>query len=215
MTVALVPMKDMGKAKQRLSPILSDAERRDLVTAMLRDVLIALRTARNIERVVIVAHDRGYLEFEAEVIEEAVNNGYNEAIGFALTQPAFADADAILIVPGDVPAVTADEIDALSAPATAPTIRIAAARDGDGTNGLAIAPPDLMQTAFGIGSFERHKKAAETTGAGIEIIAGPGIAFDIDTPEDLIAFCAVDGTGETHTFLYLSGIRRRLLAEKA
>ncbi|MEL0021799.1 MAG: hypothetical protein VW709_18185, partial [Rickettsiales bacterium] len=94
MTVALVPMKDMGKAKQRLSPILSDAERRDLVTAMLRDVLIALRTARNIERVVIVAHDRGYLEFEAEVIEEAVNNGYNEAIGFALTQPAFADADA-------------------------------------------------------------------------------------------------------------------------
>jgi 2-phospho-L-lactate guanylyltransferase (CobY/MobA/RfbA family) len=70
-----------------------------------------------------------------------------------------------------------------------------------------------MDTAFGIGSFERHKSIAEASGATVEIVTGSGISFDIDTPDDLIAFCAVDGTSETHTFLDLSGIRGRLLAE--
>jgi 2-phospho-L-lactate/phosphoenolpyruvate guanylyltransferase len=215
MTVALVPMKDLADAKQRLSSVLSDEERMGLVNAMLRDVLAALRGTTHIQHVSIVARDRRYLDFGVDVIEEANNTGYNEAVAFALTQPALADFDSLLILPGDVPLTCADEIDALTAPTTEPTVRLAAARDGDGTNGLMIAPPRLMKSAFGIGSFERHKSIAEAAGAKVEIVTGSGISFDIDTPDDLIAFCAVDGTSETHTFLDLSGIRGRLLAENA
>ncbi len=215
MTVALVPMKDLADAKQRLSSVLSDEERMGLVNAMLRDVLAALRETTHIEHVSIIARDRAYLDFEVDVIEEANNTGYNEAVAFALTRPARADFDSLLIIPGDVPLTSPVEIDALAAPTTEPTVRLAAARDGDGTNGLMIAPPRLMKSAFGIGSFERHKSIAAAAGAKVEIVTGPGISFDIDTPDDLIAFCAVDGTGETHTFLDLSGIRGRLLAENA
>ena len=63
MTLALVPMKDLGEAKQRLSTLLDEPERMGLVYAMLRDVITALRTATNVDEIVIVAHDRGYLDF--------------------------------------------------------------------------------------------------------------------------------------------------------
>jgi len=213
MTVALIPMKDLADAKQRLSTMLSNEERMGLVNAMLRDVLAALNATAHIEHVSIIAQDQSYLDFGVDVIEEANNTGYNEAVTFALSRPALADFDSLLILPGDVPLTSPGEIDALAAPTTEPTVRLAAARDGGGTNGLMIAPPRLLDTAFGIGSFERHTSIAKASGAKVDIVTGSGISFDIDTPDDLIAFCAVDGTSETHTFLDLSGIRGRLLAE--
>lgn len=213
MTLALVPMKDLGEAKQRLSGVLDQAERMGLVYAMLRDVIAALRTAEHVEEIAIVAHDRGYLDFEVEFLEEAVNEGYNEAVAHALTQPLMADRAAILILPGDVPSVLPEEIDRLASPAMENTVRIAPARDGDGTNGLMLTPPRLLATAFGPASSARHTALAKAAGATVEKIEGPGIGFDIDTPNDLVEFSAVDGNGETHTYLDVSGIRRRLLAE--
>jgi len=214
-TAALVPMKDLRDAKQRLSSVLSEDERKGLVNAMLKDVLAALAKAGNIQSVSIIAHDRSFHDFGVGFVEEAENAGYNEAVGFALGKAEFADASAILVLPGDIPLVKASEIDALAAETTVPTVRLAAARDGDGTNGVLIAPPRLIQTSFGIGSFARHKKIANDADARVETIKGDGISFDIDTPEDLIALCAVDAASETHTFLDLSGIRGRLLAENS
>ncbi len=213
MTLALVPMKDLGEAKQRLSTVLDELERMGLVYAMLRDVIAALRAAANVDEIVIVAHDRGYQDFGVEFAEEAVNEGYNEAVAHALSKPRLAEKEALLILPGDVPAVRPEEIDRLAAPAPPGTVRLAPARDGDGTNGLMLAPPALMATAFGPGSFDRHAALAEVEGATVEKTDGDGIAFDIDTPGDLVAFCAVDGHSEAHTYLDVSGIRRRLLTE--
>lgn len=215
MTIAIVPMKDLGQAKQRLAPILSDAERMGLVYAMLRDVVRALGNARHIARSYIVAHDRGYLDFDLDLIEEPLNTGYNEAVALAVAAPQLSRADAALVVPGDIPLVGPDDIDALAAPMIGPGVRLSAARDGDGTNGFAMTPPGLMQTAFGPGSFDRHQKLAHALGAAIEVVRRDRLAFDIDTPDDLRALCSVDGTGETHTFLDRSGLRRRLLAARS
>ena len=124
MTAALVPMKDLRDAKQRLSSILFEDER-VLVNAMLRDVLAALANARNIHSVSIIAHDRDFLDFGVGFVEEAKNAGYNEAVGFALGRREFADTSAILVLPGDIPLVTPFEIDALAAAA-------------DGTYGAAL-----------------------------------------------------------------------------
>lgn len=212
MTVAIVPMKDLGQAKRRLAPVLSDAERMGLVYAMLRDVVRALAGAQRIERSFIVAHDRGYLDFDLDLIEEPLNAGYNEAVARAVAVPELRHADAVLVLPGDIPLVTPEDIDALAAPLDAPGVRLAAARDGGGTNGLVMAPPDLMATAFGPGSFERHRQLAGAAGATADVLRRDGLAFDIDTPDDLRALCAVDGPGETPTFLDRSGLRRRLLA---
>ena len=213
MTLALVPMKDLGEAKQRLSTLLNEPERSGLVYAMLRDVITALRAATNVDEIAIVAHDRGYLDFGVDFVEEAVNEGYNEAVAHALSRPPLTARDALLVLPGDVPGARPEEIDRLAAPASPGTVRIAPARDRDGTNGLMLAPPGLMATAFGPGSFARHAALAEAKEATVQKTNGDGIAFDIDTPGDLVDFCAVDGQSETHTYLDVSGIRRRLLAE--
>ena len=214
MTVAIVPMKDLGLAKQRLAAVLTDSERMGLVYAMLRDVVHALGRARHVEKSYIVAHDRGYLDFDLDLIEEPLNSGYNEAVSRAVSSPELSNRDAVLVLPGDIPMVVPDEIDALAAPLAAPGMRLSAARDGDGTNGLVMAPPALMKTAFGPGSFRRHREAAQSLGIVPEDIHRDGLAFDIDTPDDLAALCAVDGAGETHTFLDRSGLRRRVLAAR-
>ena len=108
----------------------------------------ALVNARNIQSVSIIAHDRDFSDFGVGFAEEVENAGYNEAVEFALGRPEFADTTAILVLPGDNLLVTPSEIDALTAKQTEPTVRLASARDGDGTNGLMISPPKLIETTF-------------------------------------------------------------------
>ncbi len=84
------------------------------------------------------------------------------------------------------------------------------ARDGDGTNGLLIAPPDLIATRFGPGSAGRHQAAGLEAGGTVERLDAPGLAFDIDTPDDLADFRAVDAETMTHTFLERSGVGARM-----
>ena len=48
MTIAVVPVKELGAAKGRLSARLAPRERRELVLAMLDDVLAALSETRGL-----------------------------------------------------------------------------------------------------------------------------------------------------------------------
>ena len=59
------------------------------------------------------------------------------------------------------------------------------ARDG-GTNAVSMRPPGRMTTHFGEpGSAAVHERAAWTAGADAHVLDRPGLAFDVDTPEDL------------------------------
>ena len=60
----------------------------------------------------------------------------------------------MLFLPGDVPLVTTDELDAvLDSRMEPPMIRIVPAADLMGTNGLAVAPPSGLTFSFGPDSF--------------------------------------------------------------
>src|SRR2546425_913898 len=56
-TLVVVPVKDLANAKQRLIPMLSAAERHDLASAMLEDVLETLARTR-LGPVLVVTRDR-------------------------------------------------------------------------------------------------------------------------------------------------------------
>ena len=220
MIVAVVPLKNLDLAKSRLAPVLDDGERRGLVETMLDDVLSALTGARSLSGIFVVSDGKGLSADGFTLITEARNRGYDEAVTTALADPRVASADAVLILPGDLPLAKPEDIDtfigihgATSAGGTVPdegSVRIAPARDGDGTNALLIAPPGLMTSQFGPGSFQRHKRAAEQVASTVEIVAPPGLAFDIDTPQDLVEFCARGGDTATHAFLKRSGVADRL-----
>ena len=214
MIVAVVPLKNLTLAKSRLAPLLDAAERRALVEAMLADVLGALSGARGLSDIFVVSDGEGLTPAGFSLILEPGNRGYDQAVATALADPVVARADAVLVLPGDLPLVTSMDIDNFIGTDTglpgSPLVRIAPARDRDGTNALLIAPPGLMRTRFGPGSFERHKRAADRVASTVEIVAPAGLAFDIDTPQDLLEFSAGDGNTATHAFLRRGGVADRL-----
>jgi 2-phospho-L-lactate guanylyltransferase len=63
-------------------------------------------------------------------------------------------------------------------------------RHGHGTNALLLTPPDVMEPAFGPGSFVRHAALARAAGATIRVADVTSLGLDVDTPEDLAALRA-------------------------
>jgi 2-phospho-L-lactate guanylyltransferase len=197
-TVLAVPVKDLVNAKQRLVPVLSPDARRALAATMLEDVLAALAAAR-LDEVWVVTRDAAVSEiarrFGATVVGEAENRGHTAAVAAAQARALAAGVRVFATVPGDVPCVSAAEIDALVAAADpAPAVALAPSRSGLGTNGVALAPPDAVAVRFGEPSFEGHLEAARARGLEPCRLALRGLALDVDGPDDLHALLA-DGPG--------------------
>ena len=210
MVVAVVPLKNLKLAKSRLSNILAEGERQELVLAMFDDVLVSLRESPFIEKIFLVADKYFNLIADVQMITEIKNRGYDEAIIEALKDSRVNQAQAMLILPADLPLVSRDELDTLIRDQEDGSIRIAGARDQDGTNALVMKPPSLLATSFGVGSFERHKKFAKALSVKIEEVNLPGLSFDVDTEKDLIDFVQTKSDTRTYRFLDESGIIGRL-----
>ena len=56
---------------------------------------------------------------------------------------------------------------------------------GTGTNGLVLRPPGVIGFRFGTGSFAKHVAEVEQAGVPLVAVNRTGLAFDLDTPEDL------------------------------
>jgi 2-phospho-L-lactate guanylyltransferase len=193
-THAIVPVKPFERAKTRLTRVLSPDARRLLVSAMFLDVVTALRSARAVERIWVVSLDQEILSraerMGAEPLEEKFDMGLNRALRFATRAAAERGADRVLILPSDVPLVTAPDVDALVA--TSSRIKpeglviAVASRDGTGTNALLRTPPAVIPVCFGAGSLCRHAREAERRGVSFRLRRAPRIALDVDTLADLL-----------------------------
>ena len=196
--VVAVPVKDLVNAKQRLVPVLGADERQALAAAMLEDVLSALAGAR-IDAVWVVTRDAAVTEaarrFGATVVTEAENRGHTAAVAAAQTRALADGVTVFATIPGDVPCVTAGEIDTLVGAAKASaTVVLAASRSGLGTNGVALTPPDALTLRFGEPSFDNHVAAARARGIEPRLLRLPGLALDVDGPEDLQTLLADNRT---------------------
>jgi 2-phospho-L-lactate guanylyltransferase len=114
-------------------------------------------------------------------------------------------------VPADIPLVMPEDIAALlRVHGEVPSIVLAPARDGRGTNAVACSPADVMPLRFGGDSFIAHRRRARAHGIEPQIVRRPGLALDIDTPDDLAAFLAARSPTRTWAYLTESGIERRI-----
>lgn len=195
--IVAVPVKDLADAKQRLVPALAPAQRRALAAAMLEDVLTALAGAR-VDAVWVVTRDSAVIalahRFAVTIVSEVENRGHTAAVAAAQARAQAEGVAVFATIPGDVPCVTAHEIDALlDAAAASPAVVLAASRSGIGTNGVALAPPDAMPLRFGEPSFQQHAAAAKARGLTPRLLDLPGLALDVDGPEDLRAVLAEGG----------------------
>jgi 2-phospho-L-lactate guanylyltransferase len=190
---ACVPVKEFTGAKQRLGALLSPAQREVLAETMLEDVLSALAGATLLAGILVNTVDSRAAalaeRYGARVATEGARDGHTGAVnGMARVLAAEGNA-ALLTVPGDIPRVSAQEIDAVVASCrAAPSFTIVPAHDELGSNAVLCAPPFAVPLRFGDDSYFPHLQAARRHGIEPTIVRLPGIGLDIDHPVDLLAF---------------------------
>jgi 2-phospho-L-lactate guanylyltransferase len=204
MKTVLLPVKDFRNAKQRLASALDAATRADLARAMLSDVLDALSRATIPDWVVIfTASDevsRMAWSFGFDVVIESSVSGHSDAVNLMVAELS-PNSTQILSIAGDLPKLRPEEIDFVMTAASEP-ITVLPSRDGTGTNGILFIPPARIMMEYGESSFRRHMSKASAAGSRAEVLNVPGIAFDVDTPEDLQAFMS-DPRKDGQTWRYL------------
>lgn len=186
-TVAILPVKSFGAAKQRLGPLLESASRHALARAMFQDVVASLRRVEGIERVVVVAAEPT-VEFAADdkvvLIEDEVSQGQSKATLAGIRWAVAAGFERVLLVPGDTPLLAPTEVDELLANAPEAVV-IVPDRHGTGTNALLLRPPTAIEPSFGPGSLDRHVVSAASAGVSHRVERVPSLIFDVDTSDDL------------------------------
>jgi 2-phospho-L-lactate guanylyltransferase len=214
---AVVPVKYLRQAKQRLAGVLDARERAGLARAMLEDVLSALVASPALAGIVLVTGDpaarRLAAGYGARVLLEEEERGHTAASSLGARTLAQEGAAGMIQVPADIPLVTPEDIGALLAvDSEAPAVTLAPSRDEQGTNAVACSPPDVMPLRFGRDSFVGHLRRARAQGIEPRLVKRPGLALDIDTPVDLGAFLAAPSATRTYAYLVQSGIPARLAA---
>ena len=189
-TLAIVPVKQLDSAKQRLAALLGAGAREALAQAMFTDVLAALRRVELLQRVAVVTGDATVAAAAqgdgVTVLDDPAPAGQSAAAAIGIRHAIARGYERVLLVPGDTPLLDPQEVDALLAAATpVPSVTIVADRHGEGTNGLAIVPPGAFEPSFGPGSLERHLAAADAAALACRVHSCASLAHDVDTPEDL------------------------------
>jgi 2-phospho-L-lactate guanylyltransferase len=208
---AVVPVKERGEAKQRLAELLAPRLRRELAQAMLEDVLAALAASPGLAGIAVVTLEpeagRLAARYGARVIEDGARDGHTGAVTAAARRLAGEGAAGMLTVPGDIPLIMPDEVARLiAAHRRAPAFTIAPSHDERGSNAILMSPPMAAPLRFGEDSFLPHLRAAEAAGIVPSVVRLPGIALDIDTPEDLARFARLRSATRTQALLDESGL---------
>jgi 2-phospho-L-lactate guanylyltransferase len=216
---AVVPVKELAGAKQRLSSCLSPEERRALATIMLEDVLAALSAVHQLAGILVVTVDSIAASlagrYGARIVADAAREGHTGAVAAAARLLACEGQAGMMTMPGDIPRLSSAEIAAtLAAHRPAPAFTIVPAHDDLGSNAIVCSPPDVVPLRFGEDSFYPHLNAARGRGIDPLIVRQPGIGMDIDHPVDLVAFLRMSPAIRSRTLAFLeqSGIAGRLLA---
>jgi 2-phospho-L-lactate guanylyltransferase len=186
-TRIIVPHRGLEAAKTRLAPVLDAGERLDLARRLLIRVLETVRAAvpdivvitpaASLEPIVAAARAR-------LVVQRGL--GLNQGLQQARAEAVADGIELLGVLHGDLPNLTVDDVTVLLAAVPRPRgVALAPDRAGSGTNALAFAPVDAMGFAFGEGSSSRHRAEAAERGLQLEVVDRPGLAFDLDTPQDL------------------------------
>ena len=188
---AIVVAKCLADSKTRLADALSQSERAALAERMLINVLRAVHDSGEFSYVILGTNgddteNAATSRFSDIVV---VRDGTEAAELAAVTDRALQSAVAsgaarALVLMSDLPQLTADEISELLIHPAA----IAPDHHGQRTNALLIPLPAPFNTSFGApDSFSRHRADLLHAGLTDVIVRTPGLAYDVDEPDDLAA----------------------------
>ncbi len=186
---AVLPVKPFDWAKSRLDSVLTPAERAALARQLMLGSLRALIESQCFERVVVVSRDAEALsiarEQGAHALTEDAPADLNQAIVTTRDLAMREGAGSLLVLASDLPLVQPEDIQRVAKASETASAVVVPDRRAEGTNALLLRPPDLIEPAFGLQSFQRHIALLSAAGATVSILRLKGIAFDVDVPQDL------------------------------
>ncbi|AEG49865.1 2-phospho-L-lactate guanylyltransferase CofC [Sphingobium chlorophenolicum L-1] len=179
----VIPVKAPAACKTRLSPVLDEAGRRDLVAEMLHRTVTAATKAVGMERLRLLGPSRHGLPENMGLLDDP-GGGLNPAAASARDAALAAGVERLLFLSADLPLVEAADVAALL---DVPGIAVAPDLPGQGTNALSLPLPQAadFQFHYGQGSFAAHRAEADRLGLPFSAIVRRGLGFDIDQPRDL------------------------------
>jgi 2-phospho-L-lactate guanylyltransferase len=185
-------MKSLAEAKMRLADVLDGRERRELALAMLVDVIGALNESGCFDVISVISDDSEVFWHARElgakpIAEPRTLSGLNESLTFGQRYLARRVAvSELVIMPADTPLMRAEDVGAIlnALGETGDRCVLVRARD-NGTNALALRPPEAIAMHYGRNSADAHRTAAEAAGLDVVEMDLPRVAFDVDAPEDV------------------------------
>jgi 2-phospho-L-lactate guanylyltransferase len=176
--LAIVPLRSFDTAKSRLDPGVGPGARRRVAAAVAERVVVACRVPG--WEVVVVAPPgdvAGWCEQRGIDRIDDPGGGLDAAAAAGVS----AAGGSWLVVHGDLPLLTPEDLDGIAESVTAGITVLAPSRDG-GTNLIAARGP--FHFAYGPGSFVRHLSAASPPA---RVVIRAGLAVELDTAADLAA----------------------------
>ena len=185
---ALIPVKSLATAKSRLASSFTQRQRETLVLDMLHHVLCVLLDSELFEKVSVVSSDkqvleRAFLWGAQPVVEE--HQGHNHALNAAALKEKAEGVTTLLTISADLPLLTTQEIRSFFKQSLQHDVVLAPSRDGTGTNAIMVHPPLAVPYVFGPGSLQSFVEAATQKFLRCSKFHSFGLAFDIDTINDL------------------------------
>lgn len=188
---AVIPVKGLGNAKQRLSPRLGKGERAALVLRLLARELDVLNSVESIERIIVVTSDervRTLAEMKGAVVALEPDNGVNAAIAAGVEAASRFGAEKVVALHGDLAFISSDDVQALMDASADGVFAIAPDQKREGTNAIVLRRSAPIELRFGAGSYALHVTSAHAARQSVREILRDGLGFDLDTPANLLEY---------------------------
>ncbi|MCL4263496.1 MAG: 2-phospho-L-lactate guanylyltransferase [Anaerolineae bacterium] len=202
-TWAVIPVKSLAQTKSRLTAVLTATERAALTQFLLQRTIGVLRNSGVVDRVVVVSRDTAVQQlataYDALTLAESPAAGLNGAIQEGARLAAVAHAARLLVLPTDLPFLTAADVQTVANDTPHQAVGICPDRHEQGTNGLLLPAQVDFPFQFGVESFQKHVLAARYGRFTLHMVRTPGWQFDLDTVEDWAIYSPkheVAGTGQ-------------------
>ena len=190
----VVPVKDLERAKSRLSRVLSPADRRSLVLAMATDVLVACAATPGVARVLVASSDPRVGELARRLRIEVLPDPSpanlrpgEDPLNTALVHAIGDVAGPVAVVAADLPELSPSRLGRVLAAAARHPHSIVPDHRGAGTTmAFWTGPVAARVPRFGVGSAARHRAEGGAVAVGGADPSG-ATGRDVDTPGDLAA----------------------------
>ena len=191
-TSVVIPLRGIHGGKSRLAPVLDSAQRSILIAELARHVLGVVLDSQVADSIILVSREQDLstrLGFDARLVTSLHQPdsapGMNTAIDLGRRQ-AIRDGSAnLLVLSADLPLLTEADLRVMWAEDA--DVVVGTDRLRRGTNALLLrgdrAITDL-QFYFGVDSRALHRSGASRLGVSHGETYAPGIALDLDTPDD-------------------------------